>query len=196
MTNPTRLFTNFTGGAWQPARRAESFPDENPAARGSVLARFQSSTPADVTTAVDAAGQAFPDWRRASVADRQQLGLRFLQLIGEHREVLARIVSQENGKTIREARAEVESAIKEGAHHVHQIVTFGGHALPAGAIGGALAWAFAAAGARVAIWVISEKAACARRRNLRRRHRHRVRRVRSSASGAGGARDDGRVCWS
>jgi len=133
MTNPTRLFTNFIGGAWQPAHHAETFSDENQAARGSVLARFQSSTPADVTAAVDAADKAFRVWRRASVADRQQLGSRFLQLLGERREELARIVSQENGKTIREARAEVDSAIREGTHHVHQIGTFGGHVLPAGA---------------------------------------------------------------
>jgi alpha-ketoglutaric semialdehyde dehydrogenase len=138
-SNSPQLFTNFIGGAWQPAPLAETFPDENPAVRGSVLARFQSSTPADVTAAVDAASQAFRDWRRVSVADRQQLGLRFLQLLGEHREELARIVSQENGKTIREARAEVDSAIKEGAHHVHQIATFSGHALPVGA-GAYIGW--------------------------------------------------------
>jgi aldehyde dehydrogenase (NAD+) len=133
MNNSAQLFRNFIGGDWQSARPAETFPDENPAARGSVLARFQSSSPADVTAAVDAADLAFRDWRLVSVAHRQQLGSRFLQLVSEQCADLARIVSQENGKTIREARAEVESAIKEGAHHVHQVVTFGGHALPLGA---------------------------------------------------------------
>jgi len=123
---------NFIGGAWRAAPGAPTFPDENPAARGSVLARFQASTAADMTAAIDAAAQAFAAWRRTTVADRQQLVLRFLELLAAGREELARIVAQENGKTIREARAEVDSALKEGAHHAHQIATFGGHALPAG----------------------------------------------------------------
>ena len=133
MTDSAAIYSNFLGGQWRAARNAQTFPDENPAARGSVLARFQSSTPQDMTAAIDEAARAFSSWRRTSIADRQRLGHRFLELLAESREELARIVSQENGKTLREAQAEVGSALEEGAHHVHQIGTFGGHALPVGA---------------------------------------------------------------
>ena len=97
-----------------------------------MLAYFHASTAADVTAAIDQAAAAFRGWRRTRVAERQQLGQRFLDLLRARHEELARIVALENGKTIREARAEVASALGEGAHHVHQISTFGGHALPAG----------------------------------------------------------------
>jgi len=129
----TPVFENFIGGQWRASKANLTFTNENPAARGSVLGRFQASAPEDATAAIDAAAKAFGDWRRTTVAARQQLGLRFIQLLGERREAVARIVSLENGKTLREARSEVDSALKEGAHHVHQIATFGGHALPLGA---------------------------------------------------------------
>ena len=46
-----------------------------------------------------------------SIADRQQFVAAFLTLLKDSREELARIVTLENGKTIRESRAEVDSAL-------------------------------------------------------------------------------------
>jgi aldehyde dehydrogenase (NAD+) len=63
------------------------------------------------------------------------LGSRFVQLVRERQEDLAVIVAKENGKTLREARAEVQSAVAEGSHHVHQAASFCGHTLPAGTTG-------------------------------------------------------------
>src|SRR5262245_13442633 len=125
-------FANFVAGAWRPSEGDTTFPNENPARRGSVLGHFAASTPADVVYAVDQAARAFRAWRSTPLGQRQAFGQRFLTLLEARREELARIVSLENGKTIREARAEVASALVEGTHHVHQISTFGGHALPAG----------------------------------------------------------------
>lgn len=132
MSSSTPVFENYIGGQWRATPTGRTFANENPAVRGSVLGQFQASAPADVTAAIDAAAQAFGEWRRTTVAARQQLGLRFIQYLGEARADLAAIVTRENGKTLREALAEVDSALKEGAHHVHQIATFGGHALPVG----------------------------------------------------------------
>ncbi len=125
-------FGLFIGGTWHAPAGTATFADENPSVRGSVLAYFHAATPADMVAAVDQAAAAFPAWRAMRVGERQQLGQRFLDLLRERQEDVARTVSLENGKTIREARAEVASALIEGAHHVHQIATFGGHVLPAG----------------------------------------------------------------
>ena len=130
MTAPR--FGSFVGGAWHAPEGGATFADENPAVRGSVLAHFHASTPAEVVAAIDHATAAFRGWRATRVGERQQLGQRFLDLLRQRQDEVARIVALENGKTIREARAEVASALVEGAHHVHQIATFGGHALPAG----------------------------------------------------------------
>ena len=131
----TEVFQNYISGQWTNASQAATFDDENPARKGSVLGRFQSSSPGDITSAVDAAAEGFRRWRRTPVEERQQLGARFIHLLREKQEELAVIVSQENGKTLREARAEVHSALVEGTHHVYQVSRFCGQTLPAGTIG-------------------------------------------------------------
>ena len=129
------VFKNYINGKWTTASHGATFDDENPAWKGSVLARFQSSAPQDITAAVDAAAEGFVHWRGTSVDERQKLGARFLQLLREKQEVLAAIVTKENGKILQEARAEVQSALAEGTHHVYQASRFCGHTLPAGTAG-------------------------------------------------------------
>src|SRR5262249_33159434 len=107
------VFSNFICGRWTAARGAATFGDENPAVRGSNLGVFQSSTAEDVRDAVDAAAGAFPSWRRTPVVERKHHVQTFLNLLRESREELARIVTLENGKTIKESRAEVDSALVE-----------------------------------------------------------------------------------
>ena len=121
-------FENFIGGRWTSARGGATFGDENPAKRGSDLGAFQSSTVDDVREAIDAASDAFHSWRRMSVAERQRYVAEFLNLLKVSREELARIVTLENGKTIRESRAEVDSALVEGGYHLHQAAGFYDHA--------------------------------------------------------------------
>jgi aldehyde dehydrogenase (NAD+) len=117
-------FDNFICGQWRPSRDGATFGNENPAIRGSNLAEFQSSTAEDVRDAVDAAAGAFPGWRRTPVAERKHHVERFLTLLRDSRDELARIVTLENGKTIRESRAEVDSALVEGSHHANQVEAF------------------------------------------------------------------------
>src|SRR4051812_5015923 len=94
-------FKNFIGGEWKSSRSGATFENENPAVRGSNLALFQSSTAEDVADAVDAAAGAFSAWRRQSVVARQERISVFLRLLQDSRDELARIVTLENGKTIR-----------------------------------------------------------------------------------------------
>ena len=123
-------FQNFVNGRWTASRSGQSFEDENPAARGTTLGSFQSSTPDDVDEAIGAAEIAFRTWRRTPVHERQQYVAEFLRLLKASRDELARIVTLENGKTIRESRAEVDSALVEGSYHLNQISAFYGHTGP------------------------------------------------------------------
>lgn len=81
------------------------------------------------------AAAAYARWRRSNVSERQRICGRFLQLLEEHKVELATIVAKENGKTMREARGEVQSAVVEGTHHVNQASRFGGETLPLGTTG-------------------------------------------------------------
>lgn len=123
-------FKNFINGKWTSSRSGATFENENPAHRGSTIGLFQSSTPEDTLEAIDAAEMAFRSWRRTPLAERQQFISEFLRLLKEKREELARIVTLENGKTIRESRAEVDSALVEGSYHLNQIAAFAGHSGP------------------------------------------------------------------
>lgn len=125
-------FDNFVNGRWRASRNGATFENENPAVRGSNIGLFQSSTPEDVREAIDVAHAAFRTWKRTPLAERQQYIAEFLRLLKENREELARIVTLENGKTIRESRAEVDSALVEGSYHLNQIVAFSGNIGPGG----------------------------------------------------------------
>jgi aldehyde dehydrogenase (NAD+) len=123
-------FNNFVNGEWVPSRSGRTFANENPARKGSHLGDFQSSSADDVSQAIASADDAFRSWRRRSISERQQSVAEFLRLLKESREELSRIVTLENGKTIRESRAEVDSALVEGAYHLNQVATFAGRVGP------------------------------------------------------------------
>jgi acyl-CoA reductase-like NAD-dependent aldehyde dehydrogenase len=123
-------FKNFVNGEWVFSRSGTTFENENPALRGSTLGHFQASSPEDVREAITAADEAFRHWRRRSIPERQLYISEFLRLLKESRDELARIVTLENGKTIRESRAEVDSALVEGAYHLNQVAAFAGHVGP------------------------------------------------------------------
>ena len=129
-TEKIETFKNFVNGKWTASRDGATFEDENPALRGSNIALFPSSTPDDVREALDAADHAYRSWKRTPLAERQNYIAEFLRLLKGAREELARIVTLENGKTIKESRAEVDSALVEGSYHLNQIAAFSGHSGP------------------------------------------------------------------
>src|SRR5262245_6177190 len=129
----TETFRNFVAGQWKTSRTGQTFENENPASKGSNLGFFQSSGSDDIDEAIGEADAAFRAWRRTTVAERQQYVAEFLRLLKESREELARIVTLENGKTLRESRAEVDSALIEGNYHVTQVSAFYGHTGPGAA---------------------------------------------------------------
>src|SRR4029077_802743 len=55
---------------------------------------------------------AFPEWRRTPAQERIQYLFRFRQLLQEHSEEIARLTTLENGKTLAEARAELQRGIE------------------------------------------------------------------------------------
>jgi malonate-semialdehyde dehydrogenase (acetylating) / methylmalonate-semialdehyde dehydrogenase len=102
---------NFIGGQWVKARTSEFFDVHNPAI-GDVIGRTPLSTAADVDAAVQAAAMAFPAWRDTPVNTRAQVLYKVKQLMEQHFEEMARIVTTEHGKTLDEARGSVRRGIE------------------------------------------------------------------------------------
>ncbi len=102
---------NYLNGTWQAADAPDAAPIHNPAT-GEMLARAPLSTARDVAKAVEAAAAALPAWRRTPPGDRIQPLFRLKALLDQHYEELARIVTQECGKTLGEAQGEIKRGIE------------------------------------------------------------------------------------
>ena len=106
---------NFVGGEWLAPGTTTTQELVNPAT-GESLGRVPLSSATDVDAAVQAARAAFPKWREVPVVLRARYLFRFKALLEEHFEEIARLVVQENGKTLHEARGSLRRGIENVEH--------------------------------------------------------------------------------
>jgi malonate-semialdehyde dehydrogenase (acetylating)/methylmalonate-semialdehyde dehydrogenase len=102
---------NYVGGEWETPKTTESIPVTNPAT-GDVIARAPMSSATDVGKAVAAAAAAWQTWRRTPPGDRIQPLFRLKALMDAQAKDLARVITEECGKTLVEAEAEVKRGIE------------------------------------------------------------------------------------
>lgn len=102
----------FIGGEWVDSLAGESFPTLNPAS-GEVICRVAEAGPADVDRAVQAARTALESgpWGTMDAADRGRLLLRLGDLFDQNAEELAALESLNGGKTIRDARGDLQGVV-------------------------------------------------------------------------------------
>ena len=92
----------------QSQRRHEVF---NPAT-GAVTAHVPLASAADVAAAVAAAQAAWPSWAETPPLRRARVLLKFLELLGQQRDQLARLITAEHGKVFSDAQGEVTRGIE------------------------------------------------------------------------------------
>src|SRR6186997_1261682 len=102
---------NFVGGSWQRVDATDGIPVHNPAT-GEVLSTAPLSPSAAVAKAVDAASKALQAWRRTPAGDRIQPLFRLKALLDSNFTEIARLVTQECGKTLAESEGELRRGIK------------------------------------------------------------------------------------
>lgn len=92
---------------------------------GNLLSTVPMSASKDLDAAVKAAKSAFPAWSRTPIKERVQVFFRYKYLLEKNLEELAKLCSEENGKTYGEAVAEIEKCIEltEFATSLPQLVT-------------------------------------------------------------------------
>src|SRR5215831_11179536 len=100
VTEP-KTYLNYIGGAWRATASGETFDDSNPARTSEIVARFQRSTVADIDAAI-AAEAALPAWRALPAPERGEVILKAALLMEARREALARDMTREMGKPLRE----------------------------------------------------------------------------------------------
>ncbi len=92
----------------QGSRMADVF---NPAS-GEVIRRVPLASRRDIDAAVMAARAAFPAWRETTPLRRARILIRFCELMEQHRDELARLASEEHGKTVLDAVGSVQRGIE------------------------------------------------------------------------------------
>src|SRR5436190_16199861 len=127
-TEPIKsLYAHFIGG-----RRVlpEGEPDlvrENPSATREILGGLKSADIQLVTSTVRTAGAAWPKWRNAAAPSRGKVLLEAARLMDQHREELARLISLEEGKALKDSRAEVLRSINITEFMAGEGRRFGGY---------------------------------------------------------------------
>jgi len=79
---------------------------------GNLLARVPMSSKGELESSVRSAKKAFDGWSKLPIKERAQVFFRYRYLLEKHIDELTALVSEENGKTLDEARAEVEKSIE------------------------------------------------------------------------------------
>lgn len=112
--NKTRR--NFIGGRWKASSSRGTYISRNPADTSDILGRFPESSPSDIDLAVRAARGALPDWKLVPPPAKGLLLMRAAALLEREKESLARLMTREMGKVLKEARGDVQEAI-DMAHY-------------------------------------------------------------------------------
>ena len=106
MGTQVETLKNYVAGQWVEATATEMQAVRNPAT-DDVLAHVPLSNAEDVDTAVRAAAAAFPPGSTPP-QERARYFFTLRELLVEHREELARLIVTEMGKTLDDARGEVQ----------------------------------------------------------------------------------------
>ena len=99
----------FIGGAWRPGATGKRIDVVDPST-GSVFASVADASVEDALDAVAAAHAALPGWAATAPRKRSEILRRCFELMLERREMLAELISLENGKALADAAGEVTYA--------------------------------------------------------------------------------------
>jgi succinate-semialdehyde dehydrogenase/glutarate-semialdehyde dehydrogenase len=97
----------YVGGDWIGADSGATFPVYDPAT-GERVADVPRMGAAETRRAIEAANAALPGWRATTAKKRAQILRRWYELMLEHIDELAHIMTLEQGKPLAEARGEVQ----------------------------------------------------------------------------------------
>ena len=97
---------NLIGGLWVKADSGRTIDVTDPATSGKI-GTIPNSGKAETRRAIEAANAAFPAWKKKTAAERATLLGKLADLVRQHSEALANLLTMEQGKPLAEARGEV-----------------------------------------------------------------------------------------
>ncbi len=100
----------FINGEWVESGTGETFDDINPATL-EIIGNIHKASEEDGKSAVDNAQEAFDSWSSTPAPQRAKILFRTARMLEEKKEELARLMTVEMGKVLKEARGDVQEAI-------------------------------------------------------------------------------------
>ena len=105
------IIKNYINGKWKTGHGGGTFRSINPANKTNIVGLATRSSAADVDEAVDAAREAFKEWRLMPAPRRGEVLLRAAEIISREKKSLGMLVTQEMGKILPEGLGDVQEAI-------------------------------------------------------------------------------------
>ena len=116
LQDPTLIKTQvYIDGVWVDADSGETLPVTNPA-NGEVLALVPRCAAAETRRMIEAAARAQSEWAKTTVKQRAILLRIWYNLMLEHQQDLATLLTAEQGKPLAEARGEVLAPRRPRVH--------------------------------------------------------------------------------
>jgi malonate-semialdehyde dehydrogenase (acetylating)/methylmalonate-semialdehyde dehydrogenase len=101
----------FINGSWMDSASDQIYEDVNPAT-GEVIAEFPSATDSEIEQAVQTAQAALEKWRKVPLRDKARYLFDLRGKFEEHFDRLCRVLVQDHGRTIGEARGTLRRCIE------------------------------------------------------------------------------------
>lgn len=105
------LYKNYIAGKWVGAKSGKTFENRNPANRHDLVGLFPASGLEDVDEAVSTAKKASSKWRLVPAPKRGEILYRVGELLRQRKEEIARVMTREMGKILKETRGDVQEGI-------------------------------------------------------------------------------------
>ncbi len=106
----THVLKNFIDGKWKNSESNDVHPTFNPST-GQVIARIPYASKDEVSEATSSAQNAFPSWATTPILERAKYLFKMKNVFEQKYEELARLNSENHGKTIVESRGDIRRAI-------------------------------------------------------------------------------------
>jgi len=129
-TATDQLCKNFINGEWVESKSTKIFERRNPANTDEVVARIALSTREEMKRAIAAAKAAFPAWRDTPAPQRGKILFKVVRIMEDQKEELARLLTREEGKTLKDALGEVQRAINIAEFMAGEARRINGETLP------------------------------------------------------------------
>ena len=129
-TASANICRNFINGRWVESRSGKTVERRNPANLDDLLGLAPLSTRDEAREAIAAARAAFPGWRDTPAPARGRIIAKAALLMEERKEELARVLTREEGKALRDSLGEVQKSINILEFMSGEARRIGGETLP------------------------------------------------------------------